>query len=428
MTPPQRTGTAAALALLLMTATACGGSGSQAESGDGELNVMMYQDTLAVVQHNAAERYNEGADVRAVIDEVPGDGYDDKLRTVMGSGEAPDVFFNWGGGSIEPYVEQDMLLSLDDALAQNPEMEEAFIPSVLDAGKIDGVQYGIPLRGTQPVMLFYNEQVFEDAGVEPPETWEDLLSLIDTFNDEGVTPFALAGNTTWTQQMWLQYLVDRRGGHEVFQRIQGGDFEGWRDPAVLWAAQTVQDLVDRGAFGDNFASVSYTEGGASALLAEGRAAMHLMGSWEYSTQLAEAPEFAEEHLGYTTFPEVPDGQGDPAAVVGNPTNYFSVTSEADSEAAVDFLKQTYTQEYVADMVENGEVPVTTGAEELLDNSPNPDFARYQYDLVQEAPTFQLSWDQALPRTAAEPVLTEIDRLFNGQTTPEEFVDTLAALQ
>ncbi|MFD0775012.1 ABC transporter substrate-binding protein [Streptomonospora algeriensis] len=428
---PHRAGAAGAFALLLFATTACGGSGGNGGSADdGELNVMMYQDSLAVVQKNAAKRFNENhEDIKAVVNEVPGDGYEDKLRTVMGSGESPDMFFNWGGGSIESYVEQEMLLPLGATLQENPEMKEAFIPSIFEAGKVNDTQYGIPLRGTQPVMLFYNEQVFEDAGVEPPETWQDLLDLVDTFKEEGVTPFALGGATPWTEQMWMQYLVDRLGGYEVFQRIQNGDSEGWRDPAVLEAAEMVQDLVDRGAFGDNYASVSYTEGAASALLSEGKAAMHLMGSWEYSTQLADAEEFAKNDLGYTAFPALPDGEGNPQAVVGNPTNFFSVTDDGDSEAEVDFLKQTYSDEYVQDMVENGEVPATANSEEMIqEHSPNPDYATFQYQMVRDAPTFQLSWDQALDRSVAEPMVTEIEKLFNKQVTPEEFVDNVAALK
>ncbi|MFW6640816.1 extracellular solute-binding protein [Nocardiopsis algeriensis] len=424
MTTP-RVSAAAVAALALLGTTACGGGGG---AGSDEMHVWMYQDTLVVVQEGAVERFNADSDAEAVIDEVPGDSYVERLRTAMGSSKKPDVFFNWGGGSIEPYVEQGMLEPLDDMLAENPEFAGSFIPSVLESGKIDGVQYGIPLRGTQPVILFYNEAVFEEAGAEPPETWDDILDLVDTFNEEGVTPFALAGADPWTEQMWLQYLVDRIGGPEVFERIVGGDSEGWRDPAVLEAAEMVAELVDRGAFGDAYASVSYTEGGASTLLSEGRAAMHLMGSWEYSTHLDQAEDFAKEDLGYTAFPPIDGGKGDPANVVGNPTNFFSVTSDSPHlDSALEFLTYTSQEEYVADMVANGEVPTTTGAEELLADSPSPDFATFQYEMVRDAPHFQLSWDQALPPDVATPMVTEIESLFNGQSTPEQFVDALAAL-
>jgi xylobiose transport system substrate-binding protein len=425
MTTP-RVVAAGASVLALLTATACGGGGGGA--ADDDMHVWMYQDTLVVVQDAAVERFNAESEVQAVIDEVPGDNYEERLRTAMGSSEQPDVFFNWGAGSIEPYVEQDMLMPLDDLLERDPELAEAFIPSVLESGQVDGVQYGIPLRGTQPVILFYNQALFDEVGVEPPQTWEDLLDLVDAFTEADVTPFALAGADPWTEQMWLQYLVDRIGGPEVFQRIDDGDMEGWRDPAVLEAAEAVRDLVDRGAFGDSYASVSYTEGGASTLLSEGRAAMHLMGSWEYSTLLDQDPEFAENELGYTVFPPMPGGEGDPENVVGNPTNYFSVTADTEfPEEAQEFLRYTSQEEYVADMVENGEVPTTTDAEEAVADSPNPEFAVFQYEMVRDAPHFQLSWDQALPPEVATPMVTEIESLFNGQSTPEQFVDALAAL-
>lgn len=421
-----RVGTAGVMALALFTATACGDT---SEGGD-QMSVWMYQDTLVVVQEGAVERYNEAGDgdVEAAINEVPGDNYEERLRTAMGSSEQPDVFFNWGSGSIQPYVEQEMLEPLDDVLADDPEFAEAFLPAVMEAGEVDGVQYGIPLRGTQPVILFYNEAVFEDVGVEPPETWDDVLDLIDTFDAEGILPFALGGADEWTQLMWLQYLLDRIGGPEVFNSIEEGDSEGWQDPAVLESAETIADLVDRGAFGDAFSSVSFTEGAASTLLSEGQAAMHLMGSWEYSTHLDQDEEFAENDLNYVEFPPMPDGEGDPSNVVGNPTNYFSVSSDTEhTDEAMDFLKETAEEDYVQDMVDNGEVPTTANAEDVLADSPDPDFATFQYEMVRDAGHFQLSWDQALPPDVATPMLTEIESLFNEQITPEEFVDNLADL-
>ena len=51
--------------------------------------------------------------------------------------------------------------------------------------------------------------------------------------------------------------------------------------------------------------------------------MDLMGSWEYANQKANQPEFAKSGLGWTTFPAVPGGEGDPQSVVGNPNNYWS---------------------------------------------------------------------------------------------------------
>jgi xylobiose transport system substrate-binding protein len=421
---------AAAVALTATTLAACGGSSGPRSGGGDALQVWVYQDGSTVIQEEFVERFNESSDIDIELTQVPGENYQDRMRTAMGSNNAPDIFFNWGGGSIVDFVNEDMLVDLTDIIADDPELSEAFIPSILEAGAIDGRVYGIPMRGVQPVILYYNTTLFEEHGLQPPATWDDFLNVVDTLAGHGVTPVALAGAEAWTEMMWLEYLVDRYGGAEVFDRIRNGDAEGWADPSMLRAAETVRDLVDRGAFGDDFRSVSYTNDSASTLFAQGEAAMHLMGSWEYANQLANQPEFAENDLGFTTFPAIPDGAGDPANVVGNPTNYWSINSSVEGErldAALEFMRLMASEDYAARLVENGDVPTTNNAQELLDGHPNPQFGLFQYDMVSQAPAFTLSWDQALPASQSAPLIDNIERLFAGQLSPQEFVDAMRSL-
>lgn len=65
---------------------------------------------------------------------------------------------------------------------------------------------------------------------------------------------------------------------------------------------------------------------------------------------------------------------------------------------------------------------------MLSSSPNPQFAADQYQMVQKAPSFTLSWDQALESRYATPLLTEISKLFAGQSTPEQFVAAMKAVK
>ncbi|MFD5390536.1 extracellular solute-binding protein [Streptomyces sp. NPDC127074] len=426
-----RASTLAAALLLAGTALAGCGSGGPGGSDDGgSLDVWVYQDASTKVQREVVKRFNETSDIKAKLTQVPGEGYSDKMRTSMGTPNAPDVFFNWGGGSISDFVKKDMLLGLDPAMAKDPELKKAFLPTILDAGAIDGKHYGIPMRGMQPVILFYNKDVFEAAGARPPKSWDELLKLIDAFKGKGVTPFALAGTDPWTELMWVEYLVDRYGGAGVFRKIQSQGMAAWDDPAVLKAAQTVKDLVDRGAFGKNYKSVNYTADGASTLFAKGKAAMHLMGSWEYANQKANQPAFAKSGLGWTTFPAVPGGSGDPKSVVGNPTNYWSINAKVKGDkqkAALEFVKFAARQDYSGDLIANGDVPATSDATSLLGKHENPDYARFQYDLVKQAPDFTLSWDQALPAKYTPPLHTTVQKLFNGQLGPAEFVDALKGM-
>ncbi|MDT0270702.1 extracellular solute-binding protein [Streptomyces sp. DSM 44915] len=420
--------TSAACVVAASTLAACGSDGPGGRSDS--LEVWVYQDGSTVIQEELVERFNETSDIQVNLTQIPGDNYQDRMRTAMGSPNAPDIFFNWGGGSIADFVEEDMLIDLTDELAADPEFGDAFIPSILDSGAVDGRHYGVPMRGVQPVILFYNQVLFDEAGVEPPATLDDLFDLVDTFQQRDITPAVLAGGDPWTELMWLEYLLDRQGGSEIFDAARNGDAEAWSDPAVLAAAERAAELVEAGAFGNNFRSVSYTTDGASTFFAQGEAAMHLMGSWEYSNQLTNQPEFAENELAWATFPVIDGGAGDPAALVGNPTNYWSVNAQVEGDkldAALEFLKLHAGEEYASSLIANGDIPATAGVESLLDDAPAPEYARFQYEMVRDAPSFTLSWDQALRSNQATPMLDNIEKLFSGQLDAEQFVEAMRNL-
>ncbi|MGW5055258.1 extracellular solute-binding protein [Actinokineospora sp. NPDC004072] len=407
---------------------ACGTAGPGAGGGGAQEPVVVWalqDEALNKIEQDSITRF--GAD-RAKLETFANDPYKQKLRVALGSPQAPDVFFNWGGGNLKEYVDAGKVADLTGLLDGNPELKAAFLPSVLDGAKINGKHYGIPMRGMQPVVLFYNKKLFAEAGAQPPKTWDDLLSLVDTFKAKGVTPIALAGSQAWTELMWAEYVLDRIAGPEVFQNIRDNGPQGWKDPKVVEAMTVLKGLIDKGAFGDNFASVGYDIGGASTLLAQGRAAMHLMGSWEYTNQLSQSPDFVKAgDLGWVAFPSIAGGKGDPGNVVGNATNYYSLTEgSAQLDAAKEFVStQLTTPEYVKALIDAGDVPAVAGIEEQLKSAPNADYTTWVYELAKDAPVFQLSWDQDLPADQAEFMLTQLQEFFLGKLTPQAFADSLA---
>jgi xylobiose transport system substrate-binding protein len=414
--------------------SACGTSGPDSTKGGGKtLQAWVLVDQAQNrVQKGAVDDFNKASKSKVKLLPISSSGaaYTDKLRVSMGSPNPPDLLFNWGSGSIRNYVQTGGLVDLTAKLAGDATWKNSFLPSVLDAGKIDGKYYGIPLRGMQPVILFYNKTMFADQGQKLPQTYDELLKLVDFFKGKQIQPFALGGLDQWPQLMWLEYLVDRTGGPSVFENIAAGKPGAWRDPAIAGSLRQVRDLVERGAFGTNFNSVNYVNDGAGLLFAKGKAAMHLMGSWEISNQVDRHRKFAENDLGFAPFPSVAGGKGDPNAVVGNPTNYFSVsTKSVDKDAAIAFLKKEMAAPaYVDALIKSGDVPAVTGIEAKLSASPQPEFARYVYQLVQKAPSFTLSWDQALLPQFKTPLLANLQKVFTGEQTPEGFVSAMESVR
>ncbi|MEU4157834.1 extracellular solute-binding protein [Actinoplanes sp. NPDC026670] len=412
---------------------ACGNSGPGTASGDaGKVQVWALEDAAVnPIATAGIQSFNAATGANVELTTYVNDAYKQKLQVAMGSPQAPDVFFNWGGGNLAQFVTAGQAEPLDDLIAKNPDLGAKFLPSVMDVGRIGGKQYGLPMIGVLPVVLFVNKDVFAAAGVQPPTTYTELLSLIDTFKARGVTPIALAGSQGWTELMWLEYLLDRIGGAAKFQAIVDGAPGAWQDPAVVKSLEEIQNLVGRGAFGTNFASVNYDNQGASKLFATGKAAMHLMGTWDYSVQKDANPKFITDgKLGYVAFPAYEGGAGDPKSVVGNPSNYYSVNAASkNKDVATDFLAKTLTSDaYINGLIDAGQVPAVKGIEETLKARPNSEFTTFTYDLVAQAPSFTQSWDQALSPSISERLLTNLQKLFLDKISPADFAADMASVK
>ncbi|WP_019815688.1 ABC transporter substrate-binding protein [Saccharomonospora saliphila] len=417
-----------AAATVLTLGTACGSSGPGATGASAWALTGGDEQTI----RQSFQRWNdENPDASVGAEFFANDAYKQKIRTSIGAGDAPTLIFGWGGGTLRTWVEADRVVNLSEAVPDEAALTDKFLPSVLDNGIVDGEVHAVPNNGMQPVLLYYNKKLFDAIGAEPPRTWGELLELVPRFNDEGVAPLAMGGQSKWPQLMWLEYLVDRIGGPEVFEAIEAGEPGAWSHPAVERAATMIRDLVEANGFVDGFGSIAADSGADAALLYTDKAAMYLMGSWAYPSIKDSAPEFiAEGHLGYTTFPVVEGGAGDPGNIVGNPANYWSVSAEATEQeraAALDYLDNGLMNDaYVDTLLENGSVPPVRGIEEELAGTDDSGYLSSVYEVASQAPNFQLSWDQALPADQAEAMLSNLERLFTGQLTPEAFCSALDA--
>ncbi|WP_193241884.1 ABC transporter substrate-binding protein [Streptomyces phaeolivaceus] len=404
-----------------MGLAACGTSGPSTTSSAKGLTMWALNDQAILKE--SVDAYNEDhPDEKITLRLFANDDYKQKLRVAFGANQAPDIFFSWGGGALNDYVKAGKV----DALTQSDAEIDRFTPSVMGSATFDGKVYGVPANGLAPVVLYYNKKVLADAGVEPPKTYGDLLTAVKKLKARDVVPMSLAANSKWPTLMYLEYLLDRQGGSRVFTNIASGDASMWKDDSVTKANQYLQDLAKAGAFGDNASSVTYDQGASTALLYTGKAGMTLMGTWEYANIAKAAPGFLKNgDLGYTAFPTLPDGAGKASNIVGNPSNFLSLNSSTkNKDAALTYFKDYVLNDSQVDAyLAAGSVPPVEGLETKLaavKSSTDKEWLTFVYNLVRTAPSFQLSWDQALPSDQADPLLTNTDKSFLRQIPPAEF--------
>ncbi len=98
----------ASAAVLVGALAACGSAGPAGPGGGGgSAQVWALQDTtLNPIEESSIERFNEGSEAGdAELATFGNDPYKQRLRVALGSPNAPDVFFNWGGGNLKEYVD-----------------------------------------------------------------------------------------------------------------------------------------------------------------------------------------------------------------------------------------------------------------------------------------------------------------------------------
>ncbi|WP_248962820.1 extracellular solute-binding protein [Sphaerisporangium perillae] len=414
---------------------ACGSAGPGTTSGGGTKATYWYLSTQPAegVRKAAVDRFNKAnPNGQIAATTFQNDAFKTKIKTAIGAGQAPTIIFGWGGGGLRSYVQAGQVDDLTSWFAENPAVKDRLFPSAFGAATIDGKIYALPIERVQPIVLFYNKKVFEQVGVEPPQTWGDIMDLVPKFNAKGIAPFSLGGQSRWTNMMWLEFLFDRIGGPEVFQAVFDAEKDAWSHPSAIDALTKVQDLVKADGFIKGFSSITADSNADQALLYTGKAAMMLHGSWSYGIQANDGGDFVSSGgLGYLNFPPVDGGKGDPSDTVGNPGQYLAISSKAGPEqkeiAKKFFATGLSTDEEVKQWIDVGSVPIVKGTDSLLAASKDAAWLQFQYGVAGKAKTFSQSWDQALSPAAAETLLDNISKLFQLSISPKQFTSNMNAV-
>lgn len=171
----------AGMGILALALSACGSSeeDSAAEaSGDmsGEITFSATFPEDAVAP--AIDAFNEEyPDVEVTYEELPFSDLNDVIQTRVGSGDStPDVYAA-DQPRIAGLVDDELLMDISD---DYEDADELFDPSTVEVSTVDDSLYAAPIN-TSTVVLFYNEELLEQADLELPSknpedrmTWEQV--------------------------------------------------------------------------------------------------------------------------------------------------------------------------------------------------------------------------------------------------------------
>lgn len=205
------------------------------------------------------------------------ESYKTKLKSSVSANELPDIFFTWGGGFSQPFVEAGRVLCIDDAY-QN--YKDALPEVMLTNVTFDGKKYG-SVYTMNVSMLFYNKDMFAQYNLKPPTTFDELKTVCQTFIDNGITPFGISAKDIWNLAMTHDALTLKSAGAGAVTSVLLKDGKtSYNSPDFLTASKDFAELVKMGAYSED--AIALTNDEATQTFYDGKEPMYITGSWMVS--------------------------------------------------------------------------------------------------------------------------------------------------
>jgi N,N'-diacetylchitobiose transport system substrate-binding protein len=340
------------LAVLALIASACGDDGDNEQQSLGEeadeitpgeyegetLKVWIMEGTNPDAEpffNDVATEFKEQTGATLDVQYVEWINALDRFTTGIAGGQLPDVAevgTTWAQG----FADAGALVDVTERVEASG-LTDDMVEGLVDAGTYEDGLYGMPwYAGIRSIV--YRTDVFEKAGIEPPQSWDDLVAACDAIKaaEPGMIPFPIAGNS--------EYGVD------AFIWGAGGDIATESDGH--WTATLDSEEAREGI---SFYTGLATEHGCSTPAAStwdethlseafsaGDAAMIMAGNWTPGALVEANPEL-EGKIGAFPVPGPEEGTLSPSFLGGSVLSIFNQTEHP--ELAWAFVEMMATDEF-----------------------------------------------------------------------------------
>jgi len=380
---------ALAAAFCALALSACGGSedeSDEAASGavEGEISLLVpeYSANTEKFWRELIGRFesaNPGATVE--LQTVSWTDINQKVTTLVSTNQAPDIL---NLDAYSNFAADELLLPAEEVLS--PQTQDDFIDKFAENGKLEGTQYGIPFVGSVRG-LFYNKELFREAGVEkPPETWDELREAASRISAKGETGYGMPLGPEEAQAEFSLFMWGN-GGNWV-----DGDTWTITQPENVEALQFMSDLANEDEVTQpNPGTTNRTD--LWKVFGAGKIGM-VMGSNFYPVLLKDQ----NPKLDYGVAPVPVNGSNEPVTL--GVEDYLMAFNTTEHKPAVKaFLDFVFEQQNYGKFIETeGFLPVTESVSEQV-AAENPE-QKVFIDSVETArfyPTTNPTWAAIAPQ-------------------------------
>ena len=170
--------------------------------------------------------------------------YTTVLNVRVEGGDAPDIAQIAQPGLMRSLHEDGHLVNLSEFMDVD-QLRDDYIESFIDLASVDGDLYGLYYKADLKSIVWYPNAAFEEAGYQIPETWDDLLALMEEIKADGGTPWCVAQEhgeaTGWVTTDWIEDVLLRTAPLETYDAWVAHEIP-FDDPAVVNATDIVGEI------------------------------------------------------------------------------------------------------------------------------------------------------------------------------------------
>jgi len=180
------------------------------------------------------------------IEYVPGQhDYIEKLKTEYAAGELPPIVTLKRDPTLaQLWIDNDELIDLRPYFDASPEWSTLALADSVELNTIDGKLVAAPDAWITPIGIFYNTELFGQAGLsEFPEEWDAFFAALDQLKEAGITPLSLhTDDTAWSAILLYEALIARTSEGREFLNIKFPD--DYNQPFLIEPTEDLARLFD----------------------------------------------------------------------------------------------------------------------------------------------------------------------------------------
>lgn len=195
------------------------------------------------------------------------------LRARVTAGDPPTAV-QMLGFDIRDWAEMGVVGNLND-LANEQGWDKVIPAALQEFSKYEGNWIAAPVNVHSTNWLWLNKEAFDKAGGKAPESFDELIALLDKFKEQGIIPLAHGGQPWQDGTLW-ESVVLSVGGMDFYKKaVIDVDAEALSGDTMRTVFDNMTKLRDY--FDPNFSGRDWNL--STALVIEGKAGAQQMGDW-----------------------------------------------------------------------------------------------------------------------------------------------------